>query len=88
MFVQRITVAAGILATSVTAFPALSPDAAQVLSRGVASLDQSKDKRAVTFDPKAQLVDVTGTHAWVAPDFAAGDQRGPCAGLNSLANHG
>ncbi|KAF2838137.1 Cloroperoxidase [Patellaria atrata CBS 101060] len=31
---------------------------------------------------------VTGKHAFKAPDFKAGDQRGPCPGLNALANHG
>jgi hypothetical protein len=30
----------------------------------------------------------TGAHAFVAPDFAAGDVRGPCPGLNTMANHG
>ncbi|KAH7336707.1 Chloroperoxidase [Rhexocercosporidium sp. MPI-PUGE-AT-0058] len=33
-------------------------------------------------------VDVFGDHAFRAPDFDAGDQRGPCPGLNALANHG
>lgn len=33
-----------------------------------------------------QLIDVTGEHAWVAP--GPGDIRGPCPGLNALANHG
>lgn len=33
-----------------------------------------------------QLVDVTGTHKWVAP--GPNDIRGPCPGLNALANHG
>jgi hypothetical protein len=33
-------------------------------------------------------VDVSGAHAFAAPDFDAGDQRGPCPGLNALANHG
>lgn len=33
-----------------------------------------------------QLIDVTGTHAWVAP--GPNDLRGPCPGLNALANHG
>ncbi|ESZ98765.1 hypothetical protein SBOR_0871 [Sclerotinia borealis F-4128] len=32
-------------------------------------------------------IDVTGDHAFVAPDFDNGDQRGPCPGLNALANH-
>ena len=35
---------------------------------------------------KDQLIDVTGEHAWVAP--GPGDLRGPCPGLNTLANHG
>lgn len=44
--------------------------------------------RAITpsFDAEAQLVDTTGKHAWKAPSET--DQRGPCPGLNSLANHG
>ena len=33
-----------------------------------------------------QLIDVTGEHAWVAP--GPKDIRGPCPGLNALANHG
>ena len=38
-----------------------------------------------TFDEN-QLIDVTGEHAWVAP--GPDDFRGPCPGLNALANHG
>lgn len=38
------------------------------------------------FDAEAQLIDVSGEHAFVAP--GAGDQRGVCPGLNALANHG
>ena len=33
-----------------------------------------------------QLIDVTGEYAWVAP--GPNDIRGPCPGLNALANHG
>lgn len=33
-----------------------------------------------------QLIDVTGQYAWQAP--GPGDIRGPCPGLNALANHG
>nr|POF15196.1 aromatic peroxygenase [Quercus suber] len=40
------------------------------------------------FDAKSQLVSTSGDHAYIAPDFAAGDVRGPCAGLNAAANHG
>lgn len=33
-----------------------------------------------------QKIDVTGEHRWTAP--GPGDLRGPCPGLNALANHG
>lgn len=36
------------------------------------------------FNAKAQYVSNTGDHAFVAPDFAAGDVRGPCPGLNAM----
>lgn len=50
-------------------------------------LAKNKDlKRQTTFDPTSQHVSTTGEYAWVAP--GAGDQRGPCPGLNALANHG
>lgn len=39
-----------------------------------------------SFNATAQLIDVTGDHAWAAP--TAGQIRGPCAGLNAAANHG
>lgn len=39
------------------------------------------------FNADAQRIDVSGVHAFVPPDFAAGDLRGPCPGLNALANH-
>jgi hypothetical protein len=37
------------------------------------------------FDSQAQYIDVTGAHEYVPP--GPGDERGPCPGLNSLANH-
>ncbi|KAF5254677.1 hypothetical protein FANTH_610 [Fusarium anthophilum] len=45
-------------------------------------------KRVIDFDPKVQLVDVHGEHEFNPPDFEAGDIRGLCPGLNTLANHG
>lgn len=45
------------------------------------------ERRSPGFDASAQLIDVTGAHAFVPPNFAAGDLRGPCPGLNALANH-
>jgi len=39
------------------------------------------------FSASEQFVSNQGEHAYVAPNFAAGDTRGPCPGLNALANH-
>ncbi|KAL8667875.1 MAG: hypothetical protein Q9202_000340 [Teloschistes flavicans] len=76
--------------THVIAFPHLN---AQVLQDQVKQEEKSKHirertKRQVGFDPVAQHVSTTGEHVWVAPNIAAGDKRGPCPGLNALANHG
>lgn len=38
------------------------------------------------FDATAQLIDVSGAHAFLAP--GASDLRGPCPAMNALANHG
>lgn len=38
------------------------------------------------FDASQQYVSNTGSHAFKAP--SATDQRGPCPGLNAMANHG
>lgn len=46
---------------------------------------KDKVKRAVGFDATAQHIDTTGAHAFVPP--SAEDLRGPCPGLNALANH-
>jgi len=44
-------------------------------------------KRLISvFDAASQKVDVSGSHAFNPP--GDGDQRGPCPGLNALANHG
>ncbi|KAK6863781.1 oxidase [Apiospora arundinis] len=51
------------------------------------SLLSLKEKRLL-FDPLTEPIDVSGKHAFQPPNFAKGDQRGPCPGLNALANHG
>ncbi|KAL2046473.1 hypothetical protein ABVK25_011842 [Lepraria finkii] len=64
-----------------------------VEEQNTAKEDTPKEKRQsgpgnipfTTFNQN-QLVDVTGSHAWVAP--GPNDIRGPCPGLNALANHG
>lgn len=43
-------------------------------------------KRQIAFDPATQYVSTTGVHAFVAPNFLAGDQSDPCPGLNAPAN--
>jgi len=72
---------------SAHAFPSVAEEVAMKLARSANSMPKNTEKRAVTFDPVAQLVDVTGKHAFTPPNFDAGDQRGPCPGLNALANH-
>lgn len=37
------------------------------------------------FDAAAQKIDVSGAHAFLPPGHS--DLRGPCPGLNALANH-
>ncbi|KAH6653017.1 oxidase [Truncatella angustata] len=52
-----------------------------------ATLSKIKNKRLL-FDPLKTPIDVSGDHTFQAPDLDGGDQRGPCPGLNALANHG
>ncbi|KAI4171628.1 MAG: hypothetical protein LQ343_004106 [Gyalolechia ehrenbergii] len=85
------------LALQVTAFPHLEKNMLQDLIKREAGPQgcpfardaaQQKKKRQLGFDPVAQHVSTTGEHAFAAPNLAAGDKRGPCPGLNALANHG
>ncbi|KAJ5942549.1 hypothetical protein N7516_002717 [Penicillium verrucosum] len=54
--------------------------------------DQGKPKteheKRFLFNLMKSPVDITGEHTFQPPDFENGDQRGPCPGLNALANHG
>ena len=54
--------------------------------RAVPRAEKQQEKRQLTTFNENQLIDVTGEHAWVAP--GPNDLRGPCPGLNALANHG
>lgn len=82
------------LSSGVHSFPALAdtldnihgPWAAK-LSASVSEAVNTALHRRLLVDPLTEPVDVTGSHAFVPPDFASGDQRGPCPGLNALANH-
>ncbi|KAJ5619102.1 hypothetical protein N7510_003086 [Penicillium lagena] len=44
-------------------------------------------KRSSTNSMKMPI-DITREHEFVPPNFENGDQRGPCPGLNAMANHG
>lgn len=68
-------------AASVMAFPALVEELAKRQSTAAPDL-------VSYFDASLQYVSTTGEHAFVAPNFEAGDVRGPCPGLNAMANHG
>ncbi|CAE6505728.1 unnamed protein product [Rhizoctonia solani] len=47
---------------------------------------QAKRQTSAPFDPVKQRIDVSGEHAFRPP--GPNDKRGPCVGLNALANHG
>ncbi|KAK4625531.1 Dothistromin biosynthesis peroxidase dotB [Fulvia fulva] len=84
---------ATLLATCVTAFPqassAITPEVQNQLQSigqdAVAALKDSSSPSNI-FDAELQKVGVDGLHAFKPP--GPFDERGPCPGLNALANHG
>ncbi|KAK7413963.1 hypothetical protein QQX98_007146 [Neonectria punicea] len=66
----------------------IAHDAASRLSGNLADALQQAHEKRLLFDPLTTPIEVTGDHKFIPPDFAKGAQRGPCPGLNSLANHG
>ncbi|KAH7180040.1 Chloroperoxidase [Fusarium flagelliforme] len=58
------------------------------LSSVVDEAVRSAHEKRLLFDAGNEPIDVTGKHEFIPPDFEKGDQRGPCPGLNALANHG
>jgi len=85
----------GLGALEIEAFPQLNfKDARSLTTQAKTAEDcphlamNKQVKRQLPFDSTTQHVSTTGQHAWVAPNFDLGDQRGPCPGLNALANHG
>ncbi|KAG8793538.1 hypothetical protein FRC12_002408 [Ceratobasidium sp. 428] len=89
VFAMRTAIAVA-LAGSALAFPAAVLEGLNTRAAGCPFAEAAKHKRQappdVVFDPVKQKVDVSGKYAFVPPK--AGDQRGPCPGLNALANHG
>jgi len=83
--------------SEVAAFPAAAIEyaaraakdarAAAELDGTIAAYEASRAKRAVGFNAAKQYVSNQGEHAFVAPNLNV-DARGPCPGLNAMANHG
>jgi hypothetical protein len=74
----------------VNAFPALDTGhldglTPEKLSAAIRSVDEFKATKRFLVDV-TKPIEVTGRHAFKAPGRF--DQRGPCPGLNALANHG
>lgn len=74
----------------VDAFPTFTPNTLENLTperlQGALNAVKSyQHERRLAVDSD-QPIDVTGRHAFQAP--RSYDQRGPCPGLNALANHG
>ncbi|TQN63657.1 Dothistromin biosynthesis peroxidase dotB, partial [Colletotrichum shisoi] len=67
---------------------ALDHDAASRLGGKLAGVFHEAHKKRLLFDPMTTPIDVSGDHEFIAPDYRNGAQRGPCPGLNALANHG
>lgn len=90
--------ALALLAVEVTAFPSnvftrdMTEEQARSVDKLAADIEASaKTRRAGTpitpgFNAEQQYVSNTGDHASVAPGST--DLRGPCPGLNAIANHG
>ena len=84
-------VAAATLAGQAAAFPAKMFEA--IAERQPESYIEMKDKLQkrqafgvnVGFDPAKQYISTSGANKFVAP--GPNDIRGPCPGLNALANH-
>ena len=82
-------------ATEVVAFPSrmfdmsMTEEEKRTISEIAATIEsEAKERRQLippTFDASTQYVSTTGKNAYVAP--SSSDLRGPCPGLNAMANH-
>jgi len=66
------------------------PSIADAAAKSLANRDELQERQfpgaIPPFDAKSQYVSNTGKYAFVPP--SGNDQRGPCPGLNAMANHG
>jgi hypothetical protein len=82
--------------SEVVAFPAATLEYAAQVERDQATardIDEAvaryeNNRRQVGFNAAEQYVSTTGEYVFVAPNLSGGDVRGPCPGLNAMANHG
>lgn len=76
------------LVNSVAAYPHIANVVAQEMTKTheEAPTLAKRQVTSPTFNAKEQYVSTKGKYKWVAPGPT--DQRGPCPGLNALANHG
>ncbi|TGO56477.1 hypothetical protein BCON_0077g00310 [Botryotinia convoluta] len=84
-------IALSILPIQILAFPAKAFEASamnsKIASLAKAAYEERRAKRSSPgFNAAAQIINVSGEHAFVPP--GPKDMRGPCPGLNALANHG
>jgi len=86
---STVAVAAAIFGGQVFAFPAIADEVARAehaVSENV-KRQGAPDPGLGRFNAKLQYVSNKGAHKFVAPNLAT-DARGPCPGLNAMANHG
>lgn len=73
-----------IFASEVVAFPGVLESATRAKADRHIQGRQGAPGLNPTFNERLQHVSTTGEHAFVAPNLVAGDQRGPCPGLNAM----
>lgn len=67
------------------AYPSIAQHLEQEAAASKSKSLFSRLTKRTAFDASAQYISTTGANAFVAPGST--DQRGPCPGLNALANH-
>ena len=90
---SQVLAAVAALTASVSAFPSIALEAAQIAARNDESIATAAKARhekrlngiAPGFDAAAQLIDVSGEHAFSPPDFDASDLRGQSS-ISTLLN--
>lgn len=74
------------MASVTNAFPGIldALQEARSIDSGAILERQTAPDPSTRFNAQEQYVSTSGEHAFVAPNLAGGDQRGPCPGLNAM----